>query len=213
MSNNAEINEIVSKLVSLRRQCSKSKNPKAEKELRKIQGVLISKLEYLIDLRTRRYKGFSNYEDLKQDAKLSLHLALHSYEPEKGDFFWWANKYIKTKVSREANRHSTIKIPLKYTKDVHPYKVFQFPVMIDESLSAIESISQHEKEYIIKKAIDKLPEQHKNAISLYYELGNKINCSSVDKICCALSISRISCMKLLQEATEQLKQELSNVEF
>jgi RNA polymerase sigma factor (sigma-70 family) len=213
MSNNAEIDEIVNKLVTLRRQCEKSKNPKIERELKKIQGLCISKLEYLIDLRTRRYKGFSNYEDLKQDARLSLQLALHSYNPEKGDFFWWANKYIKTKVCREANRHSTIKIPLKYTKDVHPYKVFQIPVMIDESLSALETISKHEKEYIIRKAIDKLPEQHRKVISLYYEVGNKVNCSSVDKICSSLSISRVSCVKLLQEATEQLKQELSNIEF
>jgi RNA polymerase sigma factor (sigma-70 family) len=213
-SNNIEINDIVFQLVTIRREYEKIKSSKLKNELKKIQGLCIEKLEYLVDARTRRYRNFANYEDLRQDARIALYSALHSYNPEKGDFFWWANKYMKTKVSREANRHSTIKIPLKHARNIQPYKVSQIPIMIDDNPSASDNFSTCENSIIIKNAVLKLPEEQRRVIELHYEMTNdRCNLNSIDKICGQLKITRVICLKLLNEAKRKLKQELIGLEI
>lgn len=208
-----EINNLLNKLVDLRRKCSKSKSKKLHKEFDDMQAVCAKRLDYLVEARTRKYKGFSNYDDLKQDGRLALYLALQSYEPEKGDFFWWANKYIKTKISREANRHSTIKIPLKHTKHVTPYKVSQLPVIVDNTPDAFDTINKDESSCIVRSAVSRLPDNQRRVIELHYEmnLSNRRESFSIGKICDRLNISRGSCVKLLNEAKKTLKQELSEL--
>jgi len=141
-----------------------------------------------------------------------LYRALQTYKPEKGDFFWWSNKYIKTKISREANRHSTIKIPLKHAKQVQPYKVSQLPIIIDAGPSALEHIAKDEAVTLIRSAVEKLPEDQRKVITLHYELSggsdNRRDLYSIGKICDRLNISRMSCVKLLTEAKKTLKREL-----
>lgn len=203
------INNLLERLVQLRRKCVKSKSISLRKEFEQVQELCVIELDYLIIMHTRRYKNFSNYEDLCQDGRLALYNALQNYEPEKGDFYWWANKYIKTKISREANRHSTIKIPLKHTKHVIPYKVSQIPIIVDNHLNADENMEKSEQKLSIRSAINKLPENHRNVVDLYYEM-NLESCKSysIGKICSKLKITRASCVKLLDEAKEILRQEL-----
>jgi RNA polymerase sigma factor (sigma-70 family) len=206
------INNLLSNMVVLRKKCVKSKSNNLKRELEDIQSECTKELEYLVDARTRRYKGFANYEDLKQDGRIALYRALQTYKPEKGDFYWWANKYIKTKISREANRHSTIKVPLKHAKLVQPYKVSQLPIIIDGEISALDHIAKDEAVTLIRSAVEKLPEDQRKVITLHYELGgasdNRRDLYSIGKICDRLNISRMSCIKLLAEAKKTLKREL-----
>lgn len=208
-----EINNLVDKLVDLRKKCVKSRSKKLRREFDEMQEVCAKRLDYLVEARTRKYKGFSNYDDLKQDGRLALYLALQSYEPDKGDFFWWANKYIKTKISREANRHSTIKIPLKHTKYITPYKVSQLPVIVDNGPDAFDSINKDESSFLVRNAVSRLPDNQRRVIELHYEMntGNRRETFSIGKICDRLNISRGSCVKLLNEAKKTLKQELSEL--
>ena len=210
------VKNLLERLVCLRRKCATTKSAKLQKELEEVQQLCIQELEYLIIARTRKYKKFANYDDLQQDGRLALHLAMRSYEPEKGDFYWWADKYIKTKISREANRHSTIKIPLKHTKFVTPYKVSQLPVIVDNEPIALESLSQHESFSIIREAIEKLPDDQKKVIKLHFEInpgtyGANPEFHSIGKICDALKIKRVHCVKLLNEAKKSLRQELAEL--
>lgn len=211
------ISSLLDRLVTLRRKCKKSKSAKLKKEFEQVQQQCTIELDYLIKARTRRYKGFSNYDDLCQDGRLALYNALQSYEPEKGDFYWWANKYIKTKISREANRHSTIKIPLKHTKQVTPYKVSQLPIIIDNSPDAIENISKNEIETMVRKMVNCLPDDQRKVIELHYEMssaqGSRSEIQSIGKICDRLKITRVNCMELLSEAKKTLKQKLINLEM
>lgn len=202
-----KIQNLLSKLVLMRRKCAKSKSVKAKLELHRLQAECAKELEYLVEARTRRYRGFANYEDLCQDGRIALFLALQSYEPEKGDFFWWANKYIKTKISREANRHSTIKIPLKQTRLVQPYKVSQLPIIVDNAPSAVDNMANEEKSNLIKYAINKLPPDQRKVIELHYEMSER-DTNSIVKICSTMKISRMNCIKLLDEAKNTLKQNL-----
>lgn len=202
-----KIQNLLSKLVIARKKCAKSKSAKAKLELHRLQEECAKELEYLVESRTRRYKGFANYEDLCQDGRIALFLALQSYEPEKGDFFWWANKYIKTKISREANRHSTIKIPIKQTKLVQPYKVSQLPIIVDNAPSAVDNMANEEKSSLIRSAIYKLPPDQRRVIELHYEMSDK-DSNSIVKICNTMKISRMNCIRLLDEAKSTLKQNL-----
>jgi len=206
------INELLSDMVVLRNKCKRSKNISLKRELEDIQSECTKELEYLVDARTRKYRGFANYDDLRQDGRLALYRALQTYKPEKGDFFWWANKYIKTKISREANRHSTIKVPLKQAKQVQPYKVSQLPIIIDGEPSALDHISKDEAVALVRGAVEKLPEDQRKVITLHYELSggsdSRRDLYSIGKICDRLNISRMSCIKLLAEAKKTLKREL-----
>jgi RNA polymerase sigma factor (sigma-70 family) len=205
------INELLSDMVVLRNKCKRSKNISLKRELEDIQSECTKELEYLVDARTRKYRGFANYDDLRQDGRLALYRALQTYKPEKGDFFWWANKYIKTKISREANRHSTIKVPLKQAKQVQPYKVSQLPIIIDGEPSALDHIAKDEAVVLVRGAVEKLPEDQRKVITLHYELSgsdSRRDLYSIGKICDRLNISRMSCIKLLAEAKKTLKREL-----
>ncbi len=209
-----KISNLLDKLVTLRRKCLKSNNANLKKELEQVQQLCVIELDYLIRTHTRRYKSFSNYDDLCQDGRLALYSALQNYEPEKGDFYWWANHYVKTKISREANRHSTIKIPLKHTKYVTPYKVSQLPIIVDNTPNAVESMEMGELKKIIKLAVNRLPDDQRRVIELHYEMSSgshHCESQSIGKICDKLSITRVNCMKLLNEAKRTLKQELSEL--
>jgi len=200
-------------MVILRDNASKSKS--ASLKLEKIQAQCIEELECLIEARTKRYKNFANYDDLCQDGRIALYRAMQTYKPEKGDFFWWANHYIKTKISREANCHSTIKVPLKKANKIHPYKVSKIPMIVDDANTALENISKDETVSIIRNAVENLPEEQRKVISLHYELNggadNKRELCSIGKICDTLNISIKNCVRLLSEAKRNLRRELVEV--
>ncbi|MCK9567822.1 sigma-70 family RNA polymerase sigma factor [Candidatus Pacearchaeota archaeon] len=212
MENENHERMLLEKLVTLREKYKLKQNKKNQLEYKKVESDCIMMFSHIVDSRTKKYRGFANYEDLCQDGKIALCRALQTYNPNKGDFYWWCNKYIKTKISREANRHSTIKIPLKHAKLVQPYKVSQLPIIIDGEPSALDRIANDEAVILIRSAVEKLPEDQRRVITLHYELGggsdNRRDLYSIGKICDRLNISRMSCIKLLTEAKKTLRREL-----
>lgn len=214
MENDIKIEaELLNKLVKLRDECKTSKNKMLQEEFIQVQSECLKTFDYIVEARTRRYRGFANYEDLLQDGRMVLYRALQTYKPEKGNFYWWSNKYIKTKISREANRHSTIKVPLKQAKLVQPYKVAQLPIMIDDGVNALDHMAKDEAVTLIRNAVEKLPEDQRKVITLHYELNggsdNRRALYSIGKICDNLNISRMNCLKLLSDAKKTLKRELT----
>lgn len=193
---------LINELIKLKNQQSK--------EYRTLQDICLKKFDFLVDKRTKRYQGFANYDDLRQDGRVALLLAIKSYDPKKGDFYWWANQYIKTKISRAANRHSTMHVPIKKTKQYQPYKVLQMPVMIDYEKDAHASMENFELRKSIMSAVEKLPKQQAKVIKLYFEF-NGSDTGSIKKICQKLNISRVRCVLLINEAKEKLREELSNL--
>jgi RNA polymerase sigma factor (sigma-70 family) len=200
-------------MVNLRDKCKKSKSKKIHAKYEQSRKRCMDRFDFLVEKKTRKYRGFSNYEDLKQDGRIALMLALNSYELGKGDFFWWADKYIKTKVSREANRHSTIKIPIKHTKRLTPYKVSQLPIIIDGSPDASDTMYTRQVRNRVRSAVTNLPEDQRKVVLSYFEFGgSRVKSSSINKICKDLKISRVTCLKLLNDAKEVLRHELGNLD-
>ena len=207
-----EINNLVNKLIELRNKPSKESSG-SKYELIRVQNECIQKLDYLVKARTKKYKNFPNYDDLCQDGRLALHSALRTYKPGRGCFFWWANKYIKTRVSRAANCHSTIKIPIHKTKTTQPYKVSQLPVIVDNQPDPFEGINSQERGVLLRQAIEKLPETQRKVIELHYEIDcyNRRDSNSIINVSQKLDISRANCIKLLKKARKNLKKELKDL--
>lgn len=200
---NEEALNILNKLVDLRNRCKKSKSKKLHEEYRDYEEYCGREFDYLVVSRVQKYKEFANYEDLKQDGRVALLMALRNFEPTKGNFFWWADQYIKTKVKREANHHSTFRIPIKHAKKIQPYKVSAIPIIIDRAASALEILENDELKEQIRDAISQLPESQRKIIEL-----NGIKSYSINQISKELKIARMECIKLLNEAKQNLKQNL-----
>ena len=176
----------------------------------KYRDFCAQSFDFLVEYKTRKYKTFSNYEDLKQDGRIALMLALKSYKPGKGDFIFWANQYIKTRLSREANRHSTIKIPIKKARTMKPFKVAMSSIHERDStdLDPFEIIHGEQLKKKIHDAITKMPESYQLVLQMHFEL-NGFNGLSTTKICQRLKITRSNCIKLLNQAKSALKELLS----
>ena len=175
------------------------------------QNICAKSLKGLIVHHTRKYRKFSNHIDLEQDGFEALINALGTFNPEKGSFCWWANRYIKTRVQRRANAHSTIRFPIKKAKEVKPYKVSTMPIRIDLNPTPLEKTEQSEDSKNITKAIKELTEQQRRIINMRYGF-NGIRERTIGRILEELSISRQQYSKLLSEAENKIKRHLLRVD-
>ena len=202
-----EVNVIAKKFLKLK-DLAEHGSESEKKEYEKYKNYCMNKLSYLIDNKTYRYKRFANYPDLRQDAFDALFNAFKSFKPNEGDFTWWANRYIQTQVSRSANKHSVIRIPLKKAKLTPPHKVSSFPVMMDEADNAAEVIETMEDSSILHEAINQLPEKQQKIVLMYFNFADKK--ASISSISKELKISRPVCVKLLTEAKVSLRNTLES---
>lgn len=193
----------INSIAKLFMECRDTKNKNIQKCIQD-QNECVHKLKFLVINKIRKYKKFSNYADLEQDGYEALVLALKTYNPSKGCFSWWADKYISTRISRAANAHSTIRFPLKKAKETRPYKITTIPIIVDETPTAQESIESSEQTFYVTQALLKLPEMHQKVVNMVYGF-NGIKQQSIGIMIKELDISRPQCAKILQEAKDQLK--------
>lgn len=197
---------LLTKLIHLRSKYNKYRSKGNYRRYQEFKEYCCKKFDFLVLLNTYKYRNFSNYQDLQQDGRTGLLMALNSYLPNKGSFFYWANLYIKTKVSREANCHSTIKIPLAKTKEFTPFKETFLPTLIESSQDALKNFQDSEMISYLYDAIEELPDLQKKIIKM-----SGIKSYSVNEIADDLNISRPTCIKLLNEARATLKENLEHL--
>jgi RNA polymerase sigma factor (sigma-70 family) len=194
-----EAQDLMIKLIDLRKQSKTLDDPKVLSELKKHEHICIKNFKYLVTMKTSRYKTFSNYDDLNQEGYEALIKAMNNYNPSKGSFFWWAHKYIDTRISRSANLHTTIRYPLKVAKNTTPHKEAIMPTQIEERYCPDLELENVQTNSAIQKAIMLLTEDQKKIINLAFGFeGDKP--MSVNKICKQLNISRLSCIKNMNGA-------------
>jgi RNA polymerase sigma factor (sigma-70 family) len=158
-------------------------------------------------MKTGRYKAFSNYEDLNQEGFEALIKAMNNYNPKKGSFFWWAHKYIDTRISRSANLHTTIRYPLKVAKAATPHKEAVMPLLIEERYCPDRELEESQLNHAIQGAVSILTPEQREVISLAYGFdGDKP--MSINKICKKLNISRLSCIKTINSALSLMKENI-----
>lgn len=176
-------------------------------EFKAYQNYFVSKFAYMVKIKSAKYRKFSNYPDLEQDGFEALISSFKSFNPEKGCFSWWAKNYIKTKISRAANAHSTIRFPIKKAKELKPYKTNTIPIIIDEGAGPCQSAEDGERSANIKSAINELSDPHKNVVNMTYGF-NGVRERAVRVVMDDLGLTRPQYTKLLREATEQIRQQL-----
>jgi RNA polymerase sigma factor (sigma-70 family) len=199
-----EAQDLMIKLIDLRAKAKEGANNKIASELKKHEKICIEKFRYLVTMKTGRYKAFSNYEDLNQEGFLALITAMNNYNPKKGSFFWWAHKYIDTRISRSANLHTTIRYPLKIAKNNTPHKESVMPLLIEERYCPDKEFEEVQTMDAIQGALSALSNEQKEVINLAYGFdGDKP--MSINKICKKLSISRANCIKTINGALHSMK--------
>lgn len=199
---------LIEEFISLRDLAEKNKDNETIERFRKHERLCMEKFKYLVSMRTDSYKGYYNYEDLNQDGLEALVKAMVNYDPKKGSFFYWAHRYIKTRISRSANLHTTIRFPLKFAKANTPHKEPSLPVLTDNKPHPEKNVETVEVSDIIKSAMNQLNEDQINVITFAFGFdGDKP--LSVSKICKKMNISRVSCIKTINSALGILKQNIN----
>ena len=202
-----EAQDLMTKLIDLIDQVKTSEDAKIKNELKRHEQICIEKFRYLVTMKTGRYKAFSNYEDLNQEGFEALIKAMNNYNPKKGSFFWWAHKYIDTRISRSANLHTTIRYPLKVAKNNTPHKESVMPLLIEERYCPDKELEESQLNHAIQGAVSVLTSEQREVISLAYGFdGDKP--MSINKICKKLNISRLSCIKTINSALSLMKENI-----
>lgn len=198
-----EIDGYAKELIRLRKRSHK--NEAAHQKYLQYQNFCIEKFKYLVMIRACKYKKFPNYQDLEQDGFEALMNAIRTYDPKKGSFTWWADKYIATKIARSANAHSTIRIPLKKAKDMKPYKTSVIPVMLDGTISAVDKIANSEDSAQISNILKELPD----ARVIQHVFGFGTEEKSLSSTAKLLGVSPAKCKKILEESKQIIKNKLN----
>lgn len=196
-------NTIASKFIELK-QKALSGDAKDKLIFKKYQNYCMKSMAPLVNNRVAKYKPFPNYQDLQQDGFEALLMALQTYNPDKGNFGCWASFYIKTKVSRSANAHSTIRVPLKKARDTFnkPFKVNYIPDVMDSNQGPYQLLESIEDYDILKEALEDLPEIQKTIIDTYYGLSGKED--TLNNIAKSLNVSILTCARLLEKAKDNI---------
>lgn len=202
-----EAQDLMLKLISLRAQIKKGATKAVLAEYNKHQNLCMQKFRYLVSMRTNKYKGFSNYDDLNQEGFEALCKAMNNYKPNRGSFFWWAHKYIDTRISRSANLHTAIRYPLKFAKTTTPHKESQIPIMIEPRFNPDKILENTQLKNAVESALGTLNNEQRDIISLAFGFtGDKP--LSINKICKRKNLSRLHCMKTINNALSLIKDNL-----
>lgn len=202
-----EAQDLMAKLTDLRDQLKNGEDAQIRTQLKKHEQICMEKFRYLVTMKTGRYKAFSNYDDLNQEGFEALIKSMNNYNPKKGSFFWWAHKYIDTRISRSANLHTTIRYPLKVAKANTPHKESVMPLLIEERYCPDKELEDSQLNHAIQGAISALTKEQREVISLAYGFdGDKP--MSINKICKKLNISRLSCIKMINSALSLMKENI-----
>jgi RNA polymerase sigma factor (sigma-70 family) len=192
------------RLIELRRSFEETKSLKDKRLLDCHLNICVEKFKYIIVTKTSKYKSFHNYEDLNQEGFVALMMGLENYDSSKGSIFWWLHKYIDTRIARNANLHTTIRIPLKKAKLMPPKKEFMIPTMIENNLCPDVELEKIQVIYAIKNVINKLTSEQQEIINMAYGLdGNKP--MSVNKICKKIGKTRQKCLSEMNSAFHVMK--------
>ncbi len=204
-----EADKLMADFVEAREKYNKTKSKEDLKILKRKENICVSKFDYLIKMRTGKYRLFSNYEDLNQEGREALLNAMKTYRAEAGNWFAWAHKYIATKISRAANLHTTIRYPLKVAKEMVPHKEIYMPEIVEDYFNYDVIMETNELKSSIEDAINKLDDNKQKIMCLAFGLeGDKP--MSVNEICRNLRIPRNTCIKEMDASINSIKE---NIKF
>ena len=194
-----ESHDLMVKFIELKNKFKESNDVNDQTQLLNHQKECIEKFKYLVTMKTNRYKMFNNYEDLNQEGLEALVKAMNTFNPKFGNFFSWAFQYINTRISRSANLHTTIRIPLKIASTLPPFKEAEMPVQIENKNCPDKKLETCQENFAIKETLTLVSDQQKEIITAVYGLDGE-KPMSVNKVCKKFNISRSHYFKTVKSA-------------
>jgi RNA polymerase sigma factor (sigma-70 family) len=202
-----EAEQLMQKFIELKTKFNDTKSAEDKVALDLHRKECVEKFNYLITMKTGKYKTFSNYEDLNQEGREALIKAMNTFNPKKGNWFGWAHHYIGTRISRSANFHTTIRFPLKVAKATPPHRESNMPVLVEDRQRPDREVEQSQIKYAVRNALTVLSDEQKEMITLAYGFdGDKP--MSINKICKRFHISRLSCLKMIKGALSLMRENI-----
>jgi len=132
---------------------------------------------YIVDMHANRYRKFSNYEDLLQEGYEGLAKALKTFKQNKGNFFFWAHKYVGTKINRAANQHTTIRFPMRVARANPPRRESitspNVVALLETNINPEKIYSESEIEFVVHQQLDKLSSQESDILKLMFGIDTK----------------------------------------
>lgn len=207
-----EAQDLMVELISLRNKIKEidedsELSKKLRAQLNRHEAICIDKFRYLVTMKTGRYKAFNNYEDLNQEGFEALTKSMANYDPKKGSFFWWAHKYIDTRISRCANLHTTIRYPLRVAKETTPHKEAIMPILVEEKNCPDKELEETQTVQAIQSVMSILSVEQQEIVSLAYGLDGE-KPLSINKICKEKNISRVNCIKTINKALDLMRENI-----
>ena len=201
--------ELMLKHIELREAATKTNDPEIIKQHKRHEQECISKFSYIVSMHTGRYKQFANYEDLEQEGYVALCSAMRTFDPKtNASFFFWAHRYIGTRISRCANLHTAIRFPLKIAREQVPKREYELPLLIEQVFCPDKQVECDELVQAVRNSLHTLRGRKKKMIALLFGFhGDKPY--SINKLCDEFGISRSKCLKMITEAMAALKKSLA----
>jgi RNA polymerase sigma factor (sigma-70 family) len=172
-----------------------------EDQVRKIHNQIVEDLSFLVYSNTKKYRKFSNYEDLNQEGFVGLIKATKRFNHRLfPNFFVFANQWIINGIMRSAKKHDVVYNP-KRIKTV--YCDNDDMPMVDEGIGPDECFCNQEKIEGVHKAIETLTDRDKKIIKNIYGIGAAEHTLRGTEKFCNLTYERIRQIK--NKAIEKLK--------
>lgn len=207
MLNVDEAQQLMETFIELRTKAKDTNSSSDVSAFKMHERLCVEKFSYLVAMDARRYKSFANYDDLYQEGYEALVKGMKNYNPKKGNAFWWFHKYIKTRIQRSANTHTTIRYPLKVAKENIPHKETNMPVLVEEIHCPDKELEGAQITNAIMNSIELLDNHQKEVIMLIYGInGDKP--LSINKTCKKLGISRVNCTKTIESSLAVIRENI-----
>lgn len=164
-------NDVKNEIVVIRQLASTDKDLAAKKE-----SNLVSSLAFIVNSTIAKYKKFPNYEDLYQEGMYGLVKAIQNYNTDTTfDFFRYAMWWIKARIFRSIGKINLVRITGDVEESKRTFGMSDITTTDVSSNETPETVLIHNDEISqLTKALDKLPQDHKELIQLRYGLtGNK----------------------------------------
>lgn len=201
-----EAKDLVEKYKSLKK--AVKTDPSLKLELLRHENLCVQKLKYLVTMKLGKYKTFSNYEDLQQEGFEALLKAIKTYDPEvAGNIFWWFHKYIDTRISRNANTHTTIRYPLRVAKQQAPHKEAVMPNLIEKTYCPDLLLQKSQSKKIINDNLSALPEKQRAILEMAFGLNDEPPYST-NKISKRTNMTRSAVLKEMKSAFSKLRESI-----
>jgi RNA polymerase sigma factor (sigma-70 family) len=183
---NDEAMELFKKIESL-------KESSNHKDAQALQNSLIQSLGFLVQANIRRYRSFSNYEDLSQEGYMGLLKAVRRFDYKRfPNFFVFASQWITNSVKRAAKKYDVVYNPNR-TKTVYLGDTELEETDAENDLD--ELLTAKERNTKVKAALVGLTEREHTIMASLFGMNTHEHTLRETEECCDVTYERIRQIK------------------